>query len=455
MRTGNGLVIFAVVALVQAAVAAPVESSLRPKARPGSVSTTSAEAVVTLASAAGLSTSLRPVARPERLSSQEPAVVRVSSAQDKKFRKWIEGFRGRAQAAGIKRSTFDRAFRNVNYNTEVISKDRNQSEFKSRIWDYLDNATSPPRVDNGKKALRSHAKALRAIESRYGVEKEVVTAVWGIESTYGTRRGTYPVIEALATLAYDGRRGKFFEAQLISALKILQSGDVRVSKFTGSWAGAMGHTQFIPSSYLAYAVDFTGDGKRDIWSDNPTDALASTAAYLKRHGWKTGQPWGVEVKLPKGFSEGSAKRSIKRMPSEWAKAGILAMNGKVVPDHGRASILLPAGKSGAAFMIFDNFTVITRYNNSTAYVIAVGHLSDRIAGKPPIKASWPRGYKPLSFDERKEMQRRLRRKGYKLEKIDGLVGPNTRKAIRAFQQSIGVKPDGNPSKTLLKQLKGG
>jgi len=250
------------------------------------------------------------------------------------------------------------------------------------------------------------------------------------------------------------RRGQFFEAQLIAALKILQSGDVAPRKMKGSWAGAMGHTQFIPTSYLAYAVDFTGDGKRDIWEkDNPADALASTAAYLKRFGWKTGQPWGVEVKLPAGFNAANAKRSIKRTPSQWAGLGVTDMKGKPVPDHGRASILLPAGTSGAAFMIFDNFAVIEKYNKADAYVIGVGHLSDRIIGGPAIQTPWPRGYEPLTFDEKMELQRRLQDKGYAIEKIDGLIGPNSRSAIRAYQEAVGLNPDGYASKDILQHIK--
>ena len=276
-----------------------------------------------------------------------------------------------------------------------------------------------------------------------------------MESAYGTRRGDTPLIEALATLAHDGRRGRFFEKQLIAAMEILQSGDVRPDEMKGSWAGAMGHTQFIPTSYLAYAVDFTGDGRRDIWSDDPTDALASTAAYLARFGWREGQPWGVEVRLPDGFDHSAARRNVRRTPSQWARLGIVGVDGKPVPDHGRASILLPAGARGAAFMIFDNFSVIERYNKADAYVIGVGHLADRIAGGPPIRASWPRGYAPLSFDQKKEMQQRLQRRGFALEKIDGIIGPNTVKAIRAYQKSLGVTPDGFPSQALLKQLKSG
>lgn len=397
--------------------------------------------------------SLRPVVRPADLQSDAP-LVRVSTA-NASFDRWVVGFRGRALAQGISPRVFDAAFRGVRYNSEVVDKDRNQAEFKRQIWDYLDSAASPDRVRNGQAALRRHGRALAAIERAYGVEKEVVTAVWGLETAYGERRGTLPLIESVATLAYDGRRGAFFEKQLIAALQIIQSGDVDPRDMKGSWAGAMGHTQFIPTSYLAYAVDFTGDGKRDIWSDDPTDALASTAAYLKRFGWTKGQPWGVEVRLPRGFNAASAQRDNRKMPSQWAAQGVVGIDGRPVPDYGRAAILLPAGTQGAAFMIFDNFRVIERYNNADAYVIGVGHLSDRIKGGPEIQASWPRGYAPLSFDERKEMQRRLKSRGFALEKIDGIIGPNTTNAIRAYQQSIGMAPDGFPSQDVLKRLRGG
>lgn len=369
------------------------------------------------------------------------------------FKRWIEGFRTRALKRGISAVTFDRAFRGVKYNTDVLQKDRNQSEYTKQIWDYLDSAASPTRVENGKKALKKYGAKLSAIEARYGVDKHVVAAVWGLESAYGEYRGDIPTIEALATLAYDGRRGAFFEAQLIDALKILQSGDVSARKMTGSWAGAMGHTQFIPSSYLAYAVDFTGDGKRDIWANDPSDALASTAAYLARHGWVSGQPWGVEVKLPRGFNHALASRKIKKMPSEWAAMGVKDMTGRAVRDYGAASILLPAGSKGAAFMIFKNFAVIERYNVADAYVIGVGHLSDRLRGGPAIQASWPRGYKPLSFKQKKEMQRRLKRAGFLDDKIDGIIGPNTINAIRAYQESRGITPDGYPSDEFLNLLK--
>ncbi|SLN22778.1 Membrane-bound lytic murein transglycosylase B precursor [Roseovarius litorisediminis] len=434
-----------------AVLAAPVESSIRPQLRPGSGVITPASVVVIDVPVR----SLRPKIRPAQLGNADnraETILVVSS--NPAFDRWIKGFRGRAVSAGIKGSVFDNAFHGVRFNADVVHKDRNQAEFKRQIWDYLDSAASPPRIEGGKKALRKHSNTLRRIEQKYGVDKEIVTAIWGLESYYGTRKGDIPLIEALATLAFDGRRGKFFEGQLIAALKIIQSGDVSPRNMTGSWAGAMGHTQFIPTSYLAYAVDFTDDGKRDIWSDDPSDALASTAAYLRRFGWKKGQPWGVEVRLPKGFNPSLASRKNRKSPAAWAAQGVVGFNGKPVPNYGNAAILLPAGSKGAAFMIFDNFAVIERYNNADAYVIGVGHLADRLKGGPGIQANWPRGYDPLSFDQRMEMQRRLQRKGYGIEKIDGIIGPNTTNAIRAFQNSVGVKADGYPSQTLLRLLKG-
>jgi len=403
-----------------------------------------------LADGAPPNESTRPAVRP----LQSELVEIQLSTSNTRFINWIRAFRGRAISKGIKASVFDRAFRGVKYDKAIIAKDRNQSEFTKQIWDYLDSAASPVRVKNGQGALRNYNKILGQIEARYGVEKEVVAAVWGLESAYGAQRGDIDVVEALATLAFDGRRGKFFEAQLIAALKILQSGDVNPRGMLGSWAGAMGHTQFIPTSYLAYAQDFDGDGKRDIWSNDPSDALASTAAYLARFGWRKGQPWGVEVILPKGFNFGLANRKTLKNPSDWAALGVRSARGGNVPNHGPASILLPAGSTGAAFMIFNNFAVIERYNKADAYVIGVGHLSDRLAGGPPIKASWPRGYAPLSFKEKKEMQRRMIRKGFDLEKIDGIIGPMTINAIRAYQTSVGVTPDGFPSQNLLKLLRG-
>ena len=391
-----------------------------------------------------------PKPRPVGIASVELAQVSKSNAG---FARWVDRFRARARRAGIQNSVFDRSFKGVRYNADVIQKDRNQSEFTKQIWEYLDSAVSDTRVKNGRDALKKNKKLLAQIESRYGVEAEVVTAVWGLESAYGSFRGNTPLIEALATLAYDGRRGRFFESQLIAALKIIQSGDVAPRKMTGSWAGAMGHTQFIPTSYLAYAVDFRGDGKRDIWSDDPTDALASTAAYLRNFGWRKGQPWGVEVRLPDGFDYRLTGERVKKSPDFWARQGVRDVKGNKVPNHGRASILLPAGAQGAAFMIFNNFHVLERYNTADAYVIGVGYLSDRIAGAGSLKAGWPRDDRNLRFAEKKEMQKLLTAKGFNTLGVDGIIGPRTIQAVREFQASIGMIPDGYASYEILRRLR--
>ena len=372
---------------------------------------------------------------------------------DAGLKDWTTGFRARALAAGISTATFDSAFQAVVYSPDVITKDRNQSEFTKTIWDYLDSAASDDRIENGKKALSQNRALLDRIEATYGVDREIVTAIWGLESAYGTFRGDYPLIGSLATLAYDGRRAAFFEEQLLAALQILQSGDVTAEQMTGSWAGAMGHTQFIPTSYLGFAVDFSGDGKRDIWSDDPVDALASTAAYLAKSGWQKGAPWGLEIKLPPGYDYAVSGERVKKTVAEWQTLGIRAVDGKALPDHGSASVLLPAGARGAAFLIFANFQVIETYNTADAYVIGVGHLADRIKGGPAIQAGWPRDLRALVLDERIELQERLTAAGVDPGAVDGKIGPNTIAAVKAFQKTVGIVPDGYPSLDILKRLR--
>ncbi len=440
----SSVAIFLAICAGPGLAAGPTVDSLRPLDRP-------LEPRVVLAASTSTST-LRPVVRPENLVAPKYGDEAVLVASNARFQRWIKAFKPRAANSGISAAVFDRAFQGVRYDAAVIKRDRNQSEFTKTIWDYLDSAASDARIRNGKAALRKHNGTLDTIEARYGVEKEVVVAIWGLESAYGTFRGSNDVVQSLATLAFDARRGQFFEEQLIAALKILQNGDTTPRNMTGSWAGAMGHTQFIPTSYLDYAVDFTGDGKRDIWSDDPTDALASTAAYLKKFGWKTGVPWGVEVTVPRDFDYALANREIKKAPSAWAKLGVVGVNGSV-RDYGPASVLLPAGSDGAAFLIFDNFAVIERYNTADAYVIGVGHLSDRIKGGPAIKANWPREDRALTFKERKELQRRLTRKGFDTQKIDGRIGPLTINAVRSYQRSEGLVQDGYASLRLLKRLR--
>jgi lytic murein transglycosylase len=369
------------------------------------------------------------------------------------FNAWISGFRNRATRQGISTATFDAAFDGIIYNTTVIERDRNQSEFTKSLWDYLDTAVSDARVRNGRRALDNNRQLLNRIEDTFGVDKDVVVAIWGLESAYGAVRGSTNVIEAMATLAYDGRRGEFFEQQLIAALQILQEGDTAPRNMTGSWAGAMGHTQFIPTSFLDYAVDGNGDGRRDIWADDPTDALASTANYLRSFGWVQGQPWGVEVQIPQGFDYATARRENQKLPSDWAAIGVVDMAGRAVPDHGSASILLPAGALGAAFMIFPNFAVIERYNTADAYVIGVGLLSDRISGGDPVQAAWPRDDRALNGVERIELQERLTSAGFDTTVIDGRIGPLTINAIRNYQLANNITPDGYASLRLLNRLR--
>ncbi len=374
-------------------------------------------------------------------------------ADDASLQRWIIPFRTRAVAAGIAPATLDAAFAGVHHDPDAVRRDRNQAEFTKTIWDYLDTAVSDERVANGRAALARHTALLDRIEARYGVDKEIVVAIWGLESAYGTYMGDRPLIGSLATLAMDSRRPAFFEAQLIAALRIVQAGDVTPDGMTGSWAGAMGHTQFMPTSYLTHAVDFTGDGRRDIWGEDPADALASTAAYLAHFGWTHDMPWGLEVTLPDTFDYSQSGERVQKPVSEWQAMGIRPATGGTLPDHGPASVLLPAGYKGAAFLIFANFQVIERYNTADAYVIAVGHLADRIAGGTPIKAQWPRGDRALLAPERTALQTLLTAAGFDTLGVDGRIGPNTIAAIRAFQRARGLVPDGYPSPDILARLR--
>lgn len=370
------------------------------------------------------------------------------------FRQWVREFRARARANGISDRTFDNAFRGVSLNRTVIARDRKQAEFSRQIWDYLDTATSPKRVKNGRAMVRRHKPDLRRIENTYGVEWSVVVAIWGLESSYGENLGDINIIEALATLAYEGRRQKFGTSQLLTALKIIQKGDITPDRMMGSWAGAMGHTQFIPTSYEAYAVDFTGDGRRDVWDRrDPSDALASTANYLARHGWKKGQPWGVEVALPRGFNYGNASLKVKATPARWHELGVRTVGGGRIPNHGKAAILLPAGADGPAFAVFNNFFVIKRYNNANSYAMAVGHLADKINGGDNFVREWPRGPGALKYDQKIELQERLLRAGYDIGDADGIIGPKTIDAISDFQRRNGVQPNGKADVELLDLLR--
>lgn len=380
-----------------------------------------------------------------------PAPIPAASAGDEAgLQRFVQSFRSRAVASGVSPATYDRAMRIARYNPEVIRLDRRQAEFSRPVWLYLDSAVSDVRITTGRQKAAQLSGILSQIEARYGVPREIVLAVWGMESNFGANRGKMQIIPSLATLAYDGRRGEMFQNQLIAALRILQAGDTDPEHMLGSWAGAMGHTQFMPTSYLDYAVDFTGDGRRDIWSEDPTDSLASTANYLRRNGWVPGQPWGAEVQLPSGFNMGLIGKGTRR--SDWAAQGVRRMGGGALPG-GNGSIIMPAGASGPAFLILDNFRSILRYNNSDNYALGVAFLGERIAGRNGIQGSWPRNDRPLSTSERQEIQQRLRAKGFYQGEIDGLFGSATMESVAAYQRSIGVTPDGYPTSVLLGQLR--
>lgn len=369
------------------------------------------------------------------------------------FATWVRDFRPRALADGITADTFDSAMAGVENLPDVLRRDANQSEFTKTIWDYLDTAVSDLRVSNGRAAVARHAEALTQIEAEFGVDKHVVAAVWGLESSYGAFRGTISTLSALTTLAAGSRRADFFEEQLIEALRLLQDGHTTRANFRGSWAGASGHTQFMPTSFRDHAVDFTGDGRRDLWGDDPTDALASTAAYLRANGWTTGQPWGLEVTLPEGFDYLLTGERVEKSPADWAALGVTTPNGTPLPEGGPASIRVPAGHEGVAFLTFANFRVIETYNTADAYVIGVGHLGDRLAGGPALQGGWPRADRALTYDERIELQQRLRDAGFDPLKIDAKIGPDTLDAIQRWQASLGLVPDGYVGPDLLNRLR--
>lgn len=369
------------------------------------------------------------------------------------FAPWLAAFRDRALAAGIGAGTLDAALPAIVWLPEVVERDRNQFEFTRTIWDYLDRAVSEERIASGRRALARHAALLDEIEARFGMDRHIVVAIWGLESSYGAVRGDVPTLSALATLAHEGRRGAYFEGELLAALGFLDRGEVAPDALKGSWAGAMGHTQFMPGSLAAHGVDLRGDGRRDIWSDDPADALASTAAYLSANGWASGQPWGLEVRLPADFDYTLARDTNRQSPAYWAGLGVTAADGAALHAHGAATILLPGGHRGAAFMIFRNFNVLETYNTADAYVIAVGHLADRLRGGPALAGSWPREERALGFDERIELQERLTAAGFDTRGIDARVGPLTIAAIRGYQRARGLVPDGFPSVALLDGLR--
>ena len=388
------------------------------------------------------------------------AILVMPSPAAADFNQWVREFWPTARANGISEQTFNRAFANVAPDPSVIKAASHQAEFVKPIWEYLDSAVSDKRVANGRRMKAQHSRVLDAVEAKYGVDRHVLLAIWGMESSYGAvldnPRIVKSVIRSLATLAYQGgRRSRFGREQLIAALKILERGDITPERMTGSWAGAMGHTQFIPTTFNAYAVDFDGDGRRDIWS-NVADALGSTAHYLRRSGWEPGKTWGYEVVLPEGFNYALADRKTRRSLAEWSKFGIKRTRNRDFPRlDDQAMLIVPAGANGPAFLMLKNFNAILRYNNATSYAIGVGHLADRIRGGSGFAQSWPRGDTPLTRTQRRELQQVLTSRGFSLGDIDGKIGPKTQAAIRAFQKSQGLIPDGYASLMLLQRLQSG
>lgn len=400
-----------------------------------------------------------PVAPPTPATPSQPASSTAERNTDQpseaepvqqSFSEWRNAFRHEALQSGISAQVFDRAFAGVTPDPSIIVADRSQPEFTRPVWQYLDGALSRQRIDGGRQLLRQHSATLDSIEERYGVDRNTLVAIWGLESSYGQIMGDKGVIRSLATLAHEGRRPGFAKSQLLAALQILDHGDVTADQLRGSWAGAMGQTQFIPTTYNTHAVDFDGDGRRDIWNSS-ADALASAAHYLQASGWKAGQPWGFEVSLPDGFDYALADSSIRKSLADWRRLGLSGLPAGT--DEANASLLLPAGYRGPAFLVLDNFRAILRYNNSSSYALAIGLLSERFIGAGKVRASWPQGEQPLSRSERLELQERLSNQGFDPGAPDGIIGANTRSAIRSFQQRLGWPADGHPTQELLGRLR--
>ncbi|MEM8796506.1 MAG: lytic murein transglycosylase [Pseudomonadota bacterium] len=374
------------------------------------------------------------------------------------FKQFVDDLRPVAIQEGVRPDLFDEAMGGLTPDPSVLEAADNQAEFTRAIWDYLDRAVSDRRIERGLEERKLIEQELIAIERKYGVDRAVLVAIWGLESSYGAILDNdifvKPVIRSLATLACcDQSRSRFGRTQLIAALKILQAGDTTPDKMTGSWAGAMGHTQFIPTTYLAHAVDYDGDGRRDIWG-NKLDAIASAANYLRESGWVAGHGWGYEVKLPNGFDFSAADGRTRKTLREWKKLGVGRVRGAAFPrPDDEARLFLPAGHRGPAFLLLKNFDVIRRYNNANAYALAIGHLSDRLKGFGPFEQIFPRDLTVLNREQREELQQRLTAQGFDTGGVDGLVGPKTRAAIRAFQRSIGLVPDGFATLQTLERLR--
>jgi lytic murein transglycosylase len=370
------------------------------------------------------------------------------------FSDCLAGLRGAAAAGGVDAATIDKATRGLAPNPDVLVMAEAQPEFKTPIWDYLAGLVDEERVRDGQAMMHRYGQALALAERRFGVDQATITAVWGVESDYGRSFGTRPVVQSLATLSCGGgRRAGYFRTEFIAALKIIQHGDVDPAQFNGSWAGAFGHTQFMPSTFLRVAVDLDGDGRKDLINSVP-DALGSTAAYLRKGGWVAGGEWGLEVRLPDHYS-GPTGRTRKEAMASWVARGFTRIDGRPLGSGPIAGLLLPAGPSGPAFLVTRNFDAIYSYNAAESYALAIALLSDRLRGRHGLVAAWPTNDPGLSRADRREMQTLLMRRGYDLDgKADGVIGTKTKQAISDFQSRSGLSPNGRASASVLAALRG-
>jgi lytic murein transglycosylase len=370
------------------------------------------------------------------------------------FEDCLANIRGAALADGVDAATFDKAARGLTFDPDVLKLSEAQPEFKTPIWDYLAGLVDEERVSDGRAMMARYGQALALAQSRFGVDQATITAVWGVESDFGRSFGTRPVVQSLATLSCSGnRRAGYFRSELIAALKIIQHGDIDPAQFNGSWAGAFGHTQFMPSTFLRTAVDLDGDGRRDLINSVP-DALGSTAAYLRKGGWVAGVEWGYEVRLPEHYA-GPSGRTHKEPMAAWAARGLTRIDGQPLPGGGSAGLLLPAGPTGPAFLVTRNFDAIYSYNAAESYALAIALLSDRLRGRHGLVAAWPTNDPGLSRADRREVQALLMKRGYDLDgKADGVIGAKTKQAISDFQAKSGLHPDGRACASVLATLRG-
>jgi len=383
-----------------------------------------------------------------------PFLLLAATGARADFDSCVAGLRSAAAAKGVSGATFDRAMEGVTPDMKVIEAMNNQPEFKTPIWDYLGTLVDDEKVAEGRSMMRQHASTLAAAEQRFGVDRHTIAAVWGVESDFGKARGKMPLVQALSTGAcLAPRRNAFFKGELIATLQIIQRGDVRPERLFGSWAGAFGHTQFIPSTYLRLAVDGDGDGRRDLVDSIP-DALHSTANFMAKAGWVTGATWGYEVRVPDGYS-GPTGRNPKQPVSSWAARGITKFDGSALSGSGNAGLLMPAGRNGPAFLVFKNYDAAYSYNGADSYALAISLLSDRLRGRPGVQGEWPTDDLPLSREQRRELQRLLIQRGYNVGEPDGAVGALTRAAIKEIEAKAGMPQTGRPGEKVLRALKGG